>query len=113
MADKLVLGQAVDTAWTVYRATHDDVHELDERRRLLERYLEERWKGRENDTEAVDVRRPGLSPAIGNLVTGMSHLKLLIGRIAATTARPNWTLNAISWLVAAVFVEAFRSAFGG
>ena len=53
MADKLVLGQAVDTAWTVYRATHDDVHELDERRRLLERYLEERWKGRENATEAV------------------------------------------------------------
>ena len=53
MAENFVLGQAVDTAWTVYRATHDDVHELDERRSLLERHLEERWKGRENDTEAV------------------------------------------------------------
>ena len=53
MADKFELRQAVDTAWTVYRATHDDVHELDERRCLLERHLEERWKARENDAEAV------------------------------------------------------------
>jgi len=53
MADKFALRQAVDTAWTVYRAAHDDVHELDERRCLLERHLEERWKTRVNDTEAV------------------------------------------------------------
>ena len=43
----------------------------------------------------------------------MSHLKVLIGRVAAATARPVWTLNAISWLIAAVLVEALRFAFGG
>ena len=43
----------------------------------------------------------------------MSYLKVLIGRVSGATARPVWTVNAISWLIAAVFVEAFRSAFGG
>jgi hypothetical protein len=36
-------------------------------------------------------------------------LKVLIGRFAAATAKPAWTLNANSWLIAAVFVEGSRS----
>jgi hypothetical protein len=43
----------------------------------------------------------------------MSHLAVLIGRVAAVTAGPDWTINAIAWLIAAVFVLAFRSAVGG
>ena len=53
MTDEYVLRQAVDTAWTVYRATHSDVDELDERRCLLERHLQRRWKARENDAEEL------------------------------------------------------------
>ena len=53
MTDEYVLRQAVDTAWTVYRATHSDVGELDERRCLLERHLQRRWKARENDAEEL------------------------------------------------------------
>ena len=45
-----MLREAVDTAWTVYRATHDDVHELDERRCLLERHLKQRWEEKKNVT---------------------------------------------------------------
>ena len=53
MADEHLLRQAVDRAWTIYRATHNDVHELDERRCLLERHLQQRWKARENDPEEL------------------------------------------------------------
>jgi hypothetical protein len=49
----LCLRRAIDTAWTVYRATHDDVHELDERRCLLERYLKQILQARE--TEEVTI----------------------------------------------------------
>ena len=53
MADEYLLRQAVDRAWALYRATHNDVHELDERRCLLERHLQERWKAQENDPEEL------------------------------------------------------------
>jgi hypothetical protein len=52
MTDEYLLQQAVDTAWTIYRATHDDVHELDERRCLLERHLQRR-KAREIEVEEL------------------------------------------------------------
>jgi hypothetical protein len=35
-----VLRKAVDTAWTVYLATHRDVDATDDRRCLLERHLQ-------------------------------------------------------------------------
>ena len=53
MVDECVLQQAVDTAWTLYRAKHDDVHEMDERRCLLERRLQERWKPQEDAAEGL------------------------------------------------------------
>ena len=43
MAEEDLLRQAVDTAWTIYRAAHN-VHESDERRCLLERHLQQRWR---------------------------------------------------------------------
>ncbi len=53
MTDEDLLRQAVDTAWNVHRATHNDVHESDERRCLLERHMQQRWKAGENDTEEL------------------------------------------------------------
>jgi hypothetical protein len=45
--------KAVDTAWFVYRATHDDVDTADSRRCLLERHLHWRWEARESDLEEL------------------------------------------------------------
>ena len=53
MADEYLLRQAVDRAWTLYRAAHNDVHESDDRRCLLERHLRQRWQARENDPEEL------------------------------------------------------------
>ena len=36
----------------------------------------------------------------------------MIGRIAAGTVRPEWTLSAISWLVAGMLVQVLQSALG-
>jgi len=79
MADEDLLRQAVDTAWSVYRATHNEVHGSDERRcgdcsrgGRRERMMLKSW------------RAPGW--LISNDVGRMSHLKVLIGRIAVATA---------------------------
>jgi hypothetical protein len=53
MAEEDLLRQAVDTAWTLYRAAHDNVHESDERRCLLERHLQQRWRAGEHDPEEL------------------------------------------------------------
>ena len=53
MADEYLLRQAVDRAWTIYRAAHDDVHESDERRCLLERHLRQRWEAGGHDAEEL------------------------------------------------------------
>ena len=37
----------------IYRAAHDDVHESDERRCLLERHLQQRWRAGEHDPEEL------------------------------------------------------------
>ena len=67
MAEEYLLRQAVDTAWSVYRATHNDVHESDERRCLLERHLKER-KARENEVEELTC-------------AGLAYLKRLPGEV--------------------------------
>src|SRR6476619_7076063 len=61
MADEDLLRQAVDTAWSVYRATHNEVHGSDERRCLLERHLQQRWKAGENDAEELTCAGLALS----------------------------------------------------
>ncbi|MEK9284723.1 MULTISPECIES: hypothetical protein [unclassified Bradyrhizobium] len=53
MADEVSLKKAVDTAWSVYRATHDGVDAADSRRCLLERHLHGRWQAREGDVEEL------------------------------------------------------------
>ncbi len=53
MADAFVLQTAVDTAWSVYRATHDGVDAADSRRCLLERHLHGRWETRDGDAEKL------------------------------------------------------------
>jgi hypothetical protein len=42
MVNEVLLRKAVDTAWTVYLATHRDVDVADGRRCLLERHLQRR-----------------------------------------------------------------------
>ena len=67
MAEEDLLRQAVDTVWTLYRSAHDDVHESDERRCLLERHLQER-KARENEVEELTC-------------VGLAYLKRLPGEV--------------------------------
>jgi hypothetical protein len=47
------LRTAVDTAWTVYRATHGEVHAADRRRSLLERHLDARPEARDGEVEEL------------------------------------------------------------
>jgi hypothetical protein len=44
---------AVETAWTIYRATHRGVDAADARRCLLERHLNERMEVRQGDVEEL------------------------------------------------------------
>ena len=53
MVDEAVFKNAAETAWTVYRARHQDVDAHDSRRCLLERHLHRRWEERESDTEEL------------------------------------------------------------
>ena len=53
MVDDVVLKNATETAWTVYRARHPHVGARDSRRCLLERHLHRRWEERDSDTEEL------------------------------------------------------------
>ena len=46
MVDDIPLRKAVDTVWSLYRASHRDIDEADSRRCLLERHLKGRWEAR-------------------------------------------------------------------
>jgi len=51
MADAFALRTAVDTAGSIYCATHDGVDAADNRRCLLERHLHGRWETRDDVEE--------------------------------------------------------------
>jgi len=53
MADDSSLTRAVDTAWSIYRATHSGVDAADGRRCLLERHLYRRWEAHGGDVEEL------------------------------------------------------------
>jgi hypothetical protein len=53
MVDEVVLKNAMETAWTVYRAQHPEVDPHDSRRCLLERHLQSRSEARKSDTEEL------------------------------------------------------------
>lgn len=53
MTEEQVLRQAVETAWSVYLATHDDVDIADQRQCSLLRHLGERIHAGENDAEEL------------------------------------------------------------
>ena len=53
MDDECSLKTAVDRAWTVHLATHNDVDAADPRRCSLERYLSEKWRSGESDPEEL------------------------------------------------------------
>ena len=92
MVDDVPLRTAVHTVWSLYLANHRDVDAADIRRCLLERHLQGRWEARS--------RRRML-----RLMEG------LVRRVALDSARPDWTLLAISELASAAIVLFFRSMF--
>jgi hypothetical protein len=53
MVDEAPLRKAVDTAWSVYLATHHGVGSADSRRCLLERHPHGKWDARESDAEQL------------------------------------------------------------
>ena len=53
MPDKLSLRAAVNTAWSVYRATHPGIDNADRRRCLLERYLSGRLEADDSNAEEL------------------------------------------------------------
>ena len=53
MVDEAPLRKAVDTAWSVYLATHHGVDSADSCRCLLERHLHGKWEARESDAEEL------------------------------------------------------------
>ncbi|MCK1405049.1 hypothetical protein IVB40_09620 [Bradyrhizobium sp. 40] len=53
MVDEVVLKNAAETAWTVYRARHPEVDAHDSRRCLLERHLHSRSEARASDSEEL------------------------------------------------------------
>jgi hypothetical protein len=54
MVDEVPLRKAIDTAWTVYLATHRDVDVADGRRCLLERHLQRSWaEASQSETEEL------------------------------------------------------------
>jgi hypothetical protein len=61
MVDEVPLRKAVDTAWTVYLATHRDVDVADGRRCLLERHLQRRLEAGQSETEGLTCSGPPIS----------------------------------------------------
>ena len=53
MVDDVTLRTAVETAWSVFCATHDGVDAADSRRCLLERHLQGRLEAREEEVEEL------------------------------------------------------------
>ena len=53
MVDAMALRTAVETAWSIFCATHDGVDAADSRRCLLERHLQGRYETRREDVEEL------------------------------------------------------------
>jgi hypothetical protein len=53
MEEESPLKIAVDQAWSVHLATHNDVDMADQRRCSLERYLSGKWLAGERDAEEL------------------------------------------------------------
>jgi hypothetical protein len=53
MVDDVALRTAVETAWSVFCATHDGVDAADSRRCLLERHLQGMLEAREEEVEEL------------------------------------------------------------
>ena len=53
MSDEVPFRRAINTAWSVYLATHDGVDAADGRRCLLERHLRTRWQAFQSDAEEL------------------------------------------------------------
>jgi hypothetical protein len=53
MVDTVTLRTAVETAWSIFCATHDGVDIADSRRSLLERHLQGRCEAREEEVDEL------------------------------------------------------------
>jgi hypothetical protein len=111
MVEEVVLKNATETAWTVYRARHPHVDASDGRRCLMQRHLHRRWEERQSDAE--DLATFGLA-YLHRLRRDecLTWMKMIVARVAIGSPRPGWTLLAISFLISAVLVVGLRIAIG-
>jgi hypothetical protein len=78
-------------------------------RSLLERHLHGRWEAREGEVE--ELASFGLA-YLARLPESERRTARFVERIVARSARPGWTLLAMSHLLSGTIVWAMRSAFG-
>jgi hypothetical protein len=64
MVDQVAANLAVERAWRVYRLMNSGIHERDERRATLERFIRMRCEAGEEEVESM-------------VVAGLKHLKKL------------------------------------
>jgi hypothetical protein len=102
-----MVNDVVDTVWSLFRAKHRDVDAADSRRCLLERHLQGRWEAHVSDAKNSRARLGLLGASSRRRMLRL--MERLVRRVAAGSARPVWTLLAVSKLVSAVIVLVFRS----
>ena len=114
MSDDSLLKSAVDRAWAVHLATHDDVDAADERRCSLERYLSGKWRSGESDPDELTCHGLAYLDRLGSedCEVRMAAFAKVMVCLATRTARPDWTLAALASLQAAGLLASLRFAFG-
>jgi hypothetical protein len=110
MLDEVPLGNAVDTAWSDYRATHRDIDAADVRRCLLERHLPKKWEAQARDAEKLTFF--GFAYLEHSPTRMLRRVDSLVCRLAADSARPDWTLLVVSYIISAAIVLLLQSIFG-
>ncbi|WP_249132773.1 MULTISPECIES: hypothetical protein [unclassified Bradyrhizobium] len=111
MTDVPLLRTAIDTAWSVYRATHPGVLDGDHRLCLLERPLQGKWEAHCGNSEELTGLGIRLSTAAFRREM-LRRIEALVCRMAYRISRPDWTLLAASYAASAAVISARSALFG-
>ena len=109
MAGDASLTKAVDTAWAVYRATRsgvDDADGLAACSSVICTRGGSAWQRRRR----VDRLRNSF-PRAASRTRMLRWIEAVVCRVAAGSARPDWTLLAISYAISAAVVISLHSVF--
>jgi hypothetical protein len=109
MVDRVTLRTAVETAWSIFCATHHGVGAGDSRC-LLEGHLQGRCEARGEGGGRARKLRPRLSLAVFRRRM-LRPLARLTERTAPRSVRPEWTLLPVSYLISGAVVWAMRAVF--